>query len=557
MKNYFKFIIISILFSWNSIYSQGSDIIICLDNSGSIGSTAFNQMTVSTRSIIESVLRCNTNNRVAVVHYGTMLENATPSLSDTPKIYIESDFTNNIIAAQNFSRRLGNGDHFHEATGLIGNALDNITNTNIVSTQKTLNTTPSRPLIIFLFTDASRTGGDLSSGSFLVNYFSQNPIGGNNSAFSNFTNFKNNRNAKFVVVHVANNPVDKAAAAAISSLGGSYTGPDLETYPADPDNGQFPRSYLNKTNFTLTGAEVLSVTNNICTISKGNLEFSLESVSCQRITYPFNIDGTYTIPPATSITNFQIALVNTITGISYPVSTTVTYPSANHFNFVINQADFTNPLLGEYNFVISMTYSNGSTSQTISASNAVIGLPYDIQFCCPTDLYITTDVASSNVDAQSASNSITANNIVESGANAVYHAGNFVLLQTAFHAKAGSNLHAYIEGCSGITNLQKGITYIADDDPNHMKSLLNENSYQKQKAISVSPNPNNGLAKVVLNKTNSGILQILDINGKTVFQRSFINEKEINFNIQSLPSSTYIIKVILGNEILTEKIIKK
>ncbi|MDF2933064.1 MAG: C-terminal target protein [Chryseobacterium sp.] len=554
--------LLSILLFGNFTYSQtgGSDIIICLDNSGSIDGTEFNDMTISTRNIIEGVLRCNPNNRVAVVHYGTNVINNPVLPTYVPRIYIESNFTNNITTAQNFSRRLNYGDHFHEAVGLIGNAIDNVSNTNIVSPQTTLSTNSARPLIIFLFTDAERASGDITGGSFLVRFDNPPPAIGNNNAFTNFTNFKNNRNTQFVVVHISNNSTDQSAAAGIASLGGTYMGPNIELYSADPDSGQFPRLYLNKTNFILTSAELSNLTNNICTIGTGGIQFLYEPHRCREIVYPLYVSGNYFIPPGTSITNFQVSLVNTSTGINYPTTTSVTYPAANQFAFNINQTDLTNPQSGEYNLLISLTYTNGSSSQTILANNSVTGVPFDLEFCCPDNLDITTEVISPSTDVQSASNSITANNIINSGATAVYHAGNFVLLKTGFHAKSGSNFHAYIEGCSIPAKIilhNNSNNYIFDPnaDPNNMRSIVKDTNIQK--AIQIAPNPNNGLFKISLNKINSGGIQIIDTNGKVVHEKSFTNDKEINIDIQSLPSANYIIKIVAGNEIFNEKIIKR
>lgn len=557
MKNIFRFILFAIMLSWNNIYSQGgSDIIFCLDNSGSIDSTEFAGMSQSARDIMQAVLRCNPQNRVSVVHYGTYFPTAS---TVEPKIYIESDFTNNIGTATTFQRRLNAGDHFHEATGLIGNALDNISNPNIVSPQTTLNTISPRPLTIFLFTDALRGAGDLSNGSFLVRYGNPPPAIGNNIAFTNFTNFKNNRNAKFVVVQVSTNSIDIAAAAGIASFGGNYTGPNLESYSADPNNGQFPRLYLNKTNFVLTSSEINTITNNICAISNGTVNFSYKSAECGDIIYPINIYGNYSIPSGTTITSFQISLINTTTGTIYPVNSVVSYPSANNFHFSINQSDFTNPLSGEYKFLVTLTYSNGGSSQTISANNSLTGAPFDLKFCCPNDLYIDTDVIAPNTDFQQASNSITAVNVIENGATAVYHAGTFVSLQEGFNAKTGSNFHAYIEGCNTDSNLinknNEDYSFDPNADPNNMKSLLQENN--KQKINYISPNPNNGQFKIVLNKVTSGSIKILDMNSKTVFEKLFKNEKEVPVNIQTQPSAVYIIKVVSGNDVFTGKIIKR
>nr|WP_315030532.1 3-coathanger stack domain-containing protein [uncultured Chryseobacterium sp.] len=557
MKKIFSLAILLVLFSVNSLYSQagsnGSDIIICLDNSASVENFEFNDMTVSTKKLIQSILSCNPNNKVSVVHYGTSFQ----SLPLSPKIYIESDFTNNLTTAQNFSRRLNDGDHFHQAVGMIGEAIDNIPSSGIVSPQKTLTTSPSRPLIIFLFTDGGRGSGNSLTGSYLVNLNPPNDLHENN-AFLNFTNFKNHRNAKFVVVHVETYSVYKEAAASIASFGGSYPGP-IEGYPADPDNNQVPRFYLNKNNFILSTAEISGLTENICSIGKGKITFYHEPLPCEYMHYPFNVNGSYTIPVGSTITNFQMALVNTSTGISYPTSSIPTYTSPNFFNFSIDLSNMTNPLAGEYKLQASLTYTNGSASTTIQANNGVLGFPYDVKFCCPDHLYIDTNVIAPNVDLQSADHTITAVNVISNGSQAVYHAGKFVLLNPGFNSEGGSDFYAYIEGCKPEQTVKpKDDSYYIDlnADPNNTKSIRKE-SIQSQRSLQIFPNPNTGIFTVSVDKIGTGSLQVSDVNGKTVFEKSFKNEKEIGVNIQSLPSATYIVKVFSDNEIITQKIIKR
>ncbi|AZA81638.1 hypothetical protein C1637_03435 [Chryseobacterium lactis] len=558
MKKIFRLAICSVLFSWNSIYSQsgsnGSDIIICLDNSASVENFEFNDMTVSSKKLIQSILNCNPNNKVSVIHYGTTFQ----SLPLSPKIYIESDFTNNLTTAQTFTRRLNDGDHFHQAVGMIGEAIDHLPSSSIVSPQKTLTTNSSRPLIIFLFTDGERAAGNALTGSYLVNLNPPNGLHENN-AFLNFTNFKNNRNAKFVVVHVEDYSVYKEAAASIASFGGSYPGP-IEGYPADPDNNQVPRLYLNKNNFILSTTEIADLTQNICSIGKGKITFYHEPIPCESMNYPFNVNGTYTIPAGSTITNFNMALVNTSTGVSYPTSSIPSYSSGNFFSFSIDLSNLTNPLSGEYKLQANLTYTNGGASTTIQANNGVVGFPYDIQFCCPDDLYINTNVAAPNIDLQSAQNTITAVNVISHGAKAVYHAGKFVLLNPGFNSEEGSDFFAYIEGCKSEQTLKsKDTDYHIDlnADPNNTKTIGGGIKTQQQRSLQISPNPNTGLFTVSIDKIGSGSLQIADINGTIVFEKLFKNEKEIDVNIQSLPSATYIVKVISDNETMTQKVIKR
>lgn len=499
MRNTIKLILLSILLSWTPFYSQtGSDIIFCLDNSGSISDVAFNQMTVSTRKLMEEILKCNRNNRVSVVHYGTDFPGMSPSV---PRIYIESNFTNDLATAQTFSRRLGNGDHFHDAVSLIGSALDHYPHPDIVSPQKSLDKHRERPLVIILFSDAERANGSLSNGSYLVNFNPPNGLHEDN-AFAAFTKFKMDRNAKFIVVHVSDYSPYIEAAANIASRGGSYTG-NIEQYNDDPDHNLLPRFYLNKTNFTLTSTEISSLSNDVCKMNTAYVDFSYQARSCKLpVSFPLHINGNYAIPQGASIVNFQLSLLDIATSAVYPTSATVNFPNPNEFEFNVNQADLTNPPSGQYKFIIELVYSLGGNNDGIHAENSITS-PYDFMYC----------------------------DNVRINTNASNPAAKFARPQ------------------------DKDYRIDLNADPNNTKSMLKEKVQQKN--IQISPNPNNGVFVVLLDKVRSGSLQVNDINGKVVFERPFSNEKEIAVDIHSLPSNTYIIKVNSGNEAFTQKIIKR
>ncbi|MFP9100044.1 3-coathanger stack domain-containing protein [Flavobacterium sp. RHBU_24] len=262
MKN--VYFIILMLICCIKGYSQ-ADIIIWLDNSDSIDNTEFANMKTSIQSIISQTLECN-NNKVAVVHYGGQAANGSA------RIYIESDFTDNTTLANSFIKRttnVGGNDYAHEALALVGNALDGIANASIVSPQTVLNHDPTRKLIIFLFTDAYRSSTFFKS--FLVN--TSSPTLNNNAAFLNYTNFKNSRNAKFVITKVPQGTTNEqnqsmAAAAGIATQdnGAPYTG-TVESYSADPGGAGIPNRYLFSTDFVLTSTQLNSVTYSLCNLS--------------------------------------------------------------------------------------------------------------------------------------------------------------------------------------------------------------------------------------------------------------------------------------------------
>jgi len=245
--------------------AQGVDVVFLMDNSGSIDDTEWTNMSKSTRTLIDEILGCNPNNRATVVHYGATRNGQGGNRTYTPKIYIESDFSNDATAVKGFLRRssdVGVDDFAPEAVTLIGNALDNISNANIVSSQKKLDKDTKNKLVIFIFTDATRnyyTTGN-SGASLLVSRVGD--------PFGVYNQFKKDRNANFVVlranIYTSLDGEANIAAATIASVGGSYNGV-VENNPGDPEgNGVKPRRAIMSDTFDISSLDIATIADNIC-----------------------------------------------------------------------------------------------------------------------------------------------------------------------------------------------------------------------------------------------------------------------------------------------------
>lgn len=80
-----------------------------------------------------------------------------------------------------------------------------------------------------------------------------------------------------------------------------------------------------------------------------------------------------------------------------------------------------------------------------------------------------------------------------------------------------------------------------------------------EKIFKLTPNPTNGLFKVMIDKeVKSGTLEVRDLVGNTVYNKILRGEKEIEVDLSSRKEGVYIVNVTTGkNEIYSEKIIKK
>ncbi|MFZ4927714.1 T9SS type A sorting domain-containing protein [Chryseobacterium sp. Mn2064] len=81
----------------------------------------------------------------------------------------------------------------------------------------------------------------------------------------------------------------------------------------------------------------------------------------------------------------------------------------------------------------------------------------------------------------------------------------------------------------------------------------------KEKMFTVTPNPNNGIFKVILSKDiETGKLEIRDVTGNVMYTKAVNKEKELDINISSRKEGVYIVYFITDkNEKYSEKIIKK
>ena len=178
-----------------------------------------------------------------------------------------------------------------------------------------------------------------------------------------------------------------------------------------------------------------------------------------------------------------------------------------------------------------------------------------LTICCLQDDIVTVNVNSGNSDYRQAINSITASNTIASGASAIYHAGNEVLLTSDFDALNGSAFRAYIEGCSGNFVLKQGNNEEEEEEIIVTKEdVLN--------GLKLYPNPTKGLVNI---KFKSGMLdnatiKVYSFNGAEVYSNT-INKRNVSnheLDLSKFQTGIYIIKVTDTNGVThVNKVIKE
>jgi plastocyanin len=83
---------------------------------------------------------------------------------------------------------------------------------------------------------------------------------------------------------------------------------------------------------------------------------------------------------------------------------------------------------------------------------------------------------------------------------------------------------------------------------------ISENS---KNTVHIYPNPAQDMVRVSLDKVvdNNARIQFIDLTGKTVMDRSLINQKESVLDVRELTRGCYFVKVLLGNETIVQQVI--
>lgn len=170
---------------------------------------------------------------------------------------------------------------------------------------------------------------------------------------------------------------------------------------------------------------------------------------------------------------------------------------------------------------------------------------------CVNNLNITENVQSGNIDMRSASNTITATNIIFSGGTAEYDAGVRVFLKPGFNAKSGSNFRGFIQGCTIPAPFSK-------TEEGWSKSNENE-GLQSERVLILHPNPTLSLLKLLSEEDMSkweisNTFGVLQYSG--VFNNN--NSRSIEVNLDNLITGVYYVKVVFRDgEVVTKILIKE
>lgn len=292
------------------------------------------------------------------------------------------------------------------------------------------------------------------------------------------------------------------------------------------------------------------------------LELDINEIKCRPL--PLQVCGTYLVPldqsvePPVEGTLDDLALniykadgstlVNTLTNGTF---------ADGVFCFDVLEVDLGTPMELQYEFEAVGNFTLNGYSFTLKDMSSNYDYDLDLTDCydCTPHLLITADVSSPNLDEQEAKYTITAENEIASGAGAIYHAGNYVLLTDGFLAAQGSKVRIYNEGCTADFVARPAMQQPIKQDREVTIDLVKiEDAIAYTK---VYPNPAVNLLTVETSDSTIRSVRMVSLDGKVVLEQK-MNSDNNDIDISTLKTGLYILNIENDKgEISSHKIIKK
>lgn len=180
-------------------------------------------------------------------------------------------------------------------------------------------------------------------------------------------------------------------------------------------------------------------------------------------------------------------------------------------------------------------------------------------------LMVITDLTPENliVDGQTigneaiecfdATNNITVSNtVIENGANVEFRAGVSIYFLDGFVVETGGSMHALITDvyCQSPAMMRSGEDRIA-----HERDIVSDS----EPFFRVFPNPTTGKFMVRLNKNESftGIsVELFSMVGERIIYAQLSGRQDYEFDLSDMPIGVYFVRLIDGNKVATERVVK-
>jgi len=197
----------------------------------------------------------------------------------------------------------------------------------------------------------------------------------------------------------------------------------------------------------------------------------------------------------------------------------------------------------------------------------VINAWYAVGVCFPTSAF-TNQTISASMSICCTGTLTISDVVIPSGVTVNIHAQDAVILEPGFHAETGSNVTITAGQLAGSNAMAPSLTqYKSNVSITDDKILLENLNLQGTKENSIDfmehnfdfavyPNPNDGNFIIAITNTEAAnyLVEIFNISGVLVSkENSSVNH--LNINISDLSKGIYFVRVTIGNNVATNKLI--
>lgn len=222
---------------------------------------------------------------------------------------------------------------------------------------------------------------------------------------------------------------------------------------------------------------------------------------------------------------------------------------------IVGNGGYSERKIGEYSFI----------DFNSDVQKAYISFIYD-ELCYPEE--VASNDTRTEDEFVAALNNLTTEDKVEAGANTKYVAGESVRMKPGFHAKAGSNMHAFIDGQSDIRD-NEDRPYFEDCVEGESLQAIDDRSDEAAESIRIAestlrayPNPftNATTIEYQLPVVAPVTLHIYNMQGEQIAQLVDGQEQvegkyQVEVDATAYPAGIYYVTLRAGERILTEKLI--
>ncbi len=181
---------------------------------------------------------------------------------------------------------------------------------------------------------------------------------------------------------------------------------------------------------------------------------------------------------------------------------------------------------------------------------------------CPTDFDLTLANTGVSDEFWEVENKLESSRSYSPSHTINYRGGKKVILRPGFtyvSTNPDKKFHAFIHGCSEPGNSFKSHSPLENErifNKGVEKSIEEKPISEKPLMPNIYPNPNSGIFKIALpNREENATIEVYDLSGKKVRMLENTNDN-VTIDISDQLNGIYIVKITLGADVFTQKIIK-